>query len=177
LLYLARLRQFDFVSIANIILAIMALRVPSLPRSDIARALGGLNPAMLVPLVGSLSRAVNTGVASSRALAAALQAAGVQRLSDLQSAAPRVRSTLDKLTFRLPSVHLNVEEIAIIRAVIEFYLGLILQLLMAHDRTQSNTRPPLGRRRDVLPHLLFVPMSRSHRTRIGVLLPPSLIAS
>jgi hypothetical protein len=155
----------------------MAIRVPSLPRPDIVRALGGLNPVTLVPLVGSLSRAVNTGVASSRELAAALQAAGAQRLSELQSAAPRVRATLYKLTSRLPSVHLNVEEIAIVRAVIQFYLGLILQLLMAHDQPRPSARPPSSRRRDVWPHLLFVPMSRSHRTRIGVLLPPSLIAS
>ena len=153
----------------------MAIRVPLLPRPNIAQALSGLNPVVLIPLVGSLSRAVNTGVSSSRALAATLQAAGAQRLGSLHIQAPNVRATLDKLTLRLPSVHLDVEEIAVARAILQFYLGLILQLLTACDRPRPGARPSI-RRRDILPHWLFVPVSRSHRTRIGVLLPPNLAA-
>jgi hypothetical protein len=147
----------------------MDIRVPSFPRQT--QVLGGLNPVMLIPLMGDLSRTVNSGVVRSRALAAALQAAGAQRLNDLQSAAPRVRATLDKLAARLPSVHLSVEEITVIRAVIELYLGLILQWLAAYDRPHTNGHLP-SRRVD-LPHLFFLPTNHAHRTRIGVLLPPS----
>lgn len=148
----------------------MDIRVPSFPRQTI-KVLGGLNPVMLISLVGDLSRTVNSGVVRSRALAAALQAAGAQRLNDLQSAAPHVRATLYKLTARLPSVHLSVEEITVIRAVIELYLGLILQWLAARDR--PHPRGHLLSRRVDLPHLFFLPANRAHRTRIGVLLPPS----
>jgi hypothetical protein len=148
----------------------MDIRVSSFPRQTV-KVLGGLNPVMLIPLMGDLSRTVNSGVVRSRALAAALQAAGAQRLNDIQSAAPRVRATLDKLAARLPSVHLSVEEITLIRAVIELYLGLILQWLEASDRPHPHGHL-LSRRVD-LPHLFFLPANRAHRTRIGVLLPPS----
>lgn len=137
--------------------------------------LSGLNPVTLVPLASGLSRAVGSGVVRSRALAAALQAASAQRLGALQSAAPRVRATLDRLAARLPSVRLNLEEIAIVRAVIAFYLSLILQLQAADDRPRRGARSS-GRRLYVLSHLLFFPIRHS-RTRIGVLLPPSLMAS
>jgi len=145
----------------------MDIRVPSFPRQTV-KVLGGLNPVMLVPLMGDLSRTVNSGVVRSRALAA-----GAQRLNDLQSAAPHVRATLDKLAARLPSVHLGVEEITILRAVIELYLGLFLQWLEASDRPHPNGHLP-SRRVD-LPHLFFFPAHRAHRTRIRVLLPPSVI--
>jgi hypothetical protein len=121
--------------------------------------------------MGGLSRTVNSGVVRSRALAAALQAAGAQRLNDLQSAAPHGRATLDKLAARLPSTHLSVEEITVIRAVIELYLGLILQRLEASDR--PHPRGHLLIRRVDLPHLFFLPANRAHRTHIGVLLLPS----
>jgi hypothetical protein len=156
----------------------MAIRVPSLSRQTIARTLDKLSPLLLVPLMSNFSHAVSSSVLSSRALASALQAAGIQRLHNLQSATPRVRAVLDKLASRLPNVRLNVEEIAIVRAVIEFYIGLVLQLLMANDRPRRTRRtpPPSFRRRDVLTHLLFLPVRHAHRTRIGVFLPPSLIA-
>jgi hypothetical protein len=149
----------------------MDIRVPAFPRQTVAQVLDTLNPVVLIPLMGNLSRTVNSGVVRSRALAAALQAAGAQRLSDLQSAAPRMRATLDKLAARLPSVHLSVEEITLIRAVVELYLGLVLQWLEAIDRPRPNSRE-LSRRID-WPHLFFLPVHRAHRTRIGVLLPPS----
>ena len=51
----------------------MDIRVPSFPR-QIVEVLGGLNPVVLIPLMGDLSRTVNSGVGRSRTLAAALQA-------------------------------------------------------------------------------------------------------
>jgi|GEM_PF-6145461 len=134
--------------------------------------LDGLNPLLVIPLMDNLSRAVGSSVTRSRELAAALQAVGAQRLGGLRIAAPRVRATLGKLTSRLPSVRLSLEETAIVRAIIALCLRLIAQLLAADDRTRRNAYPS-SRQRHVLPHPLFVPVSRSHRTRIGVLLPPS----
>jgi hypothetical protein len=151
----------------------MALRVSSLSRQAVVQMLGRLNPLVLIALTTSLSRAVGSGMMHSRALAAALQVAGARRLSGLQSAAPRVRATLDKLTSRLPSVRLSLEEIAIVRAIIELYLSLIVRLSADDHRPRHGARPP-SRRQCPWPHLLFIPVSRSHRTRIGVLLPLSL---
>ena len=154
----------------------MDVRLPSISRKTISQTLDGLYPVLLVPLMSNFSRAVNDSVSSSRALAAALQAASAARLQDLQVAAPRVRAALDKLTVCLPHVRLNVEEVAIIRAIIGYYIALILQFL---NRDHSQRRlhrvsRSLVRRRDVGPHYLFIPVCRAHRTQIGVLLPPIL---
>ena len=154
----------------------MDIRLPSISRKTISQTLDDLNPVLLVPLMSNFSRAVNDSVSSSRAVAAALQAASAARLQGLLVAAPRVRAALDKLTVRLPHVRLNVEEVAIIRAVIGYYIALILQLLnrdRCQHRRRRNTRPCV-RRRDVLPHYLFILVCRAHHTRIGVLLPPIL---
>jgi len=152
----------------------MAVRLASLSHHTIAQTLDRLSPVLLVPLMSSFSQVVSSGVTTSRAFAATLQAAGAQRLCELQAATPRVRVALDKLTSRLPRVNLNVEEIAIVRAVIALYIGLVLQWL-TDDHRQCRSRHaarPSTRRRDRVPHFLFIPVRRSHRTRIGVLLPP-----
>ena len=94
----------------------MNIRVPSLPRQTVAQVLGGLNLVVLVPLMGGLSRTVNSGVVRSRALAAALQAASAQRLNDLQSAAPRVCTTLDKLATS-PASWQRVQDILMVPAL------------------------------------------------------------
>ncbi len=154
----------------------MDIRLPSVSRETITQTLDGLNPVLLVPLMSYFSRAINDGVSSSRALAAALQAASAARLQDLQVAAPRVRTAFNKLTVRLPHVRLDVEEVAIIRAIIGYYIALILQFLN-RDHSQRRLRRfsrSLVRRRAVGPHYLFIPACRAHRTRIGVLLPPIL---
>jgi len=153
----------------------MNVRIPSLPRPNIAQALSGLNPVALIALANSLSHAVNTGVSGTCALAAALQAAGAQRLGSLHVRAPNVRAALDKLASHLPNVRLNVEEIAIVCAVIQFYLGLILQLLAAEKRSRHNLYLPGRLQRPVTPHFWFIHTPRSHRTCIGVLLPSTLL--
>lgn len=136
--------------------------------------LDGLNPVLLIPLMHDVSRAVGSSVARSRELAAALQTVGAQRLGGLRLAAPRVRATLNKLSSRLPNVRLSLEEAAIVRAFIALCLRLMAQLLAADDGSRRRRLP--GRQRYLLPHPLFVPVSRSHRTRIGVLLPPNVSA-
>lgn len=165
---------FDFRRILVIIPSIMAIRVPSVSRRTIAQTLGGLSPMLLVSLTSSLAQALSSGVSSSRALAAALQAAGLQRLRGLEAAAPRVRTALDKLASRLPHVHLDIEEVAALCAVLEYYIGLILEWLNEKDRQRHPRRlaQPSIRRGPRLPHHSFIPLRRAHRTRIGVLLPP-----
>jgi hypothetical protein len=155
----------------------MDVRLSSISRKTIAQTLDGLSPVLLVPLMSNFSQAISSGMSSSRAFAAALQAASAQRLCELQAAAPRVRSALDKLTSRLPRVRLNVEEIAIIRAVIGFYIGMVLQWLTDEHRRHRPGRAahPFTRRRDLVPHFLFISVRRAHRTRIGVFLPSRLI--
>ncbi len=152
----------------------MAIRVPSVSRKTIAQTLGGLSPMLLISLTSSLAQALSSSVSSSRALAAALQAAGLQRLRGLGAAAPRVRAALDKLTSRLPHVRLNLEEIAVLCAVLEYYIGLILELLNEKDRQRRPRRLAHSsvRRGQNSPHDLFILLRRTHRTRIGVLLPP-----
>ena len=155
----------------------MDVRLPLVSRRTIAQTPDGLSPVLLVPLMSNFSQAISSGMSSSRAFATALQTASAQRLCELQAAAPRICVALDKLTSCLPRVHLNVEEIAIVRAVIAFYVGLVLQWL-TDDHRQCHSRRaarPSTRRRDVLPHFLFIPVRRAHRTRIGVFLPASLI--
>ncbi len=150
-----------------------AVRIP-FSRRKLACTLGGLSPVMLLSLASGVSHTLSTSVSGSRAWAAALQAAGAQRLSGIQSAgAARARATLDKLMARLPNLHLSLEETAIVRAVVEFYLGLIVQW-MAANRQPRPTRRPSSRRRDVQPYRRFIPVIRAHRTRIGVLLPSAV---
>jgi hypothetical protein len=118
----------------------------ALRRNVTPQALADLETAPLLPLLLGLSQVVSSGVSRSRRVADGLVLRGTRRLQELQTAAPRLLTSLEQLFPDNVSARLRytAEEVALIRALIEFFLGWVLHLLdqvAGSQTTGSSSRP------------------------------------
>lgn len=117
----------------------LPLSVRSIPHQISPPVLARLESTPLVPLLVGLSQFVSTGVARSRRVADGMALRGSRRLQAVQAAAPRLRESIEHLLADgAPSrLRQTAEEMALIRALIEFCLGWVLYLLEQTVRSQS----------------------------------------
>jgi hypothetical protein len=104
----------------------------SLPYQAAAQALSSVDPAVVLRLLVGLSGTVNAGVSRSHSMARALIVCGSQRLRGLRINAPRLRLPavdLSRVLAAAPNLHRSAEETAFVLAVLELYIGLLLQML------------------------------------------------
>jgi hypothetical protein len=115
--------------------------------------LAGLQPILLLQMLGGLSQAVTHSVFHTQALARTLLLSGQQQLHALLAAAPRLRLPLDRV---LASRHSGsadpTPEEAAAQALLEVCLGLMLEWMAGKARRPRFNAPPLPcGRRQVLP--------------------------
>lgn len=110
---------------------VLPIFVRALRRKARPPALPNLDIASMLPLLIDLSQAVTSSVSRSRRVADGMVLHGARRLQALQAAAPRLVSSLEQFVSDNVSAHLSytAEEIALVRALIEFFLGWVLSVL------------------------------------------------
>lgn len=96
---------------------------------NLQHVLAGLQPLLLLQMLGGLSQAVSSGVSQTQALARTLLLSGQQRLRTLLAAAPRLRW----LPERSPAPDSTPEEAAA-QALLEVCLGLMLEWMARESR-------------------------------------------
>jgi hypothetical protein len=129
-------------------------------------ALAGLQPLLLLQMLGGVSQTVSSSVSRSGALARTLLLSGQQRLRDLLDAAPRLHLPVEQL---LQFCHVDdadhTPEATAAQALLELCLGLLL-LWMAERAHRPCTRVALSRRQRMMPsHFFSFSSSRPPRTR------------
>jgi hypothetical protein len=102
-----------------------------LRRNVTPQSLVNLEIAPFLPLLIGLSQAVSGGVSRSRCITLGMASRGTRRLQELHAAAPRLLNSLEQLFPDNFSTRLSYssEEMALIQALVEFFLGWVLYLL------------------------------------------------
>lgn len=105
---------------------------------NLQHMLAGLQPLLLLQMVGGLSQAVSSGVSQTQALARTLLLSGQQRLRTILAAAPRLRLFLQR-----PPASDSTPEEAAAQALLEVCLGLMLEWIARRARRSHCDLPPL----------------------------------
>lgn len=105
---------------------------------NLQQVLAGLQPILLLQMLGGLSQAVSSGVSQTQALARTLLLSGHQRLRTILAAAPRLRLFPE----HVPASDSTPEEAAA-QALIEVCLGLMLEWIAHRARRSHCDLPPL----------------------------------
>jgi len=131
-------------------------------------ALAGLQPLLLLQMLGGVSQTVSTSVSRSRALARTLLLNGQERLRDLVASAPRLRLPLERV---LASRHADdaerTPEETAAQALLELCLGLLLQWMAEHTHRPCNGGVLSRRQRLIPPHFFSLSSSDPPRARSG----------
>ena len=121
-----------------------ASSLDALRRKINPQILAGLQPILLLQMLGGLSQAVTSSVSHTQALARTLLLSGQQQLRALLAAAPRLRLPLEHT---LTSSHSGraepTPEEAAAQALLEVCLGLMLEWIARKSRRPRSSTPPL----------------------------------
>lgn len=123
----------------------LPILVRTLPKPIPPRMSVNLEGVSLLPLLFGFSQSLSMRVSRSRRAADEMVLRGARRWQELQSAAPRLRASLEQLLADDPNSRLlQSQDLAMIHALIEFCLGWMMCLLeqMAHLQFSSFSSPP-----------------------------------
>ncbi len=119
-----------------------ASSLDALRRKINLQMLAGLQPILLLQMLGGLSQAVSSGVSQTQALARTLLLSGQQRLHALLAAAPRLLPERALASGHPGSADPTPEETAA-QALLEVCLGLMLEWIARRARGSHLDVPPL----------------------------------
>jgi hypothetical protein len=130
-----------------------ASSLDALRRKIELQMLAGLQPLLLLQMLGGLSQAVSHSVSHTQALARTLLLSGQQQLRALLPTAPRLRLPLERTLTSSHSGSANpTPEEAAAQALLEVCLGLMLEWIARKSRRPRFSTLPLPyNRRQVLP--------------------------
>ena len=143
-------------------------------RPAFRQALAGLQPLLLLPVLTNLSSIVGSHVSHTQALARTLLLGGQQRLHDLLAAAPRLRlpEKWESVAACFDDENRAPPEEAAVQALLELFLGLILQVMAAYAQANRTTGASSGGQRALPLRSPPVPSPRPAGARL-CFLPPS----